>query len=63
MIQRQSRKNIDLGTLKHYIISIGNMMLSNGFGVRFGCHQCCDGIMNDGTECWICHSENTKHLA
>lgn len=55
MRQRRRAKE-DLATRKHHIIKLGDLELCNGFGIRYDCAQCSDGVMIDGKDCWICHS-------
>jgi hypothetical protein len=52
---RRKTRKIDIGTLRHRIIRLGDLELTNGVGVRGGCHACVDGISTpDAGECWIC---------
>lgn len=58
---RKSLKKIDIGTLRHHVVSVGNMDLCNGFGVRYGCHMCVDGEMLSGEQCWICNTNPPRY--
>lgn len=39
---------------KHNLPSVGTIEFSNGFGTKWDCHLCVQGVMANGHECIVC---------
>ena len=40
---------------KHHLVGFGDLMFCNGYGIKFDCHECNDGLnRKTGVECRIC---------
>lgn len=46
--------NLDVSTRKHHIIRLGDLELSNGYGIRWDCYTCAGGFTATGAQCPTC---------
>lgn len=56
-IKRKKRVKIhemDIGQRRHHLIDVGDMILSNGFGIKHDCMLCQKSVTAQGDACPVC---------
>lgn len=55
-MSRRRKKNathLPISERRHHTPKVGDMLLANGYGIKFDCHECSKGLIDD-EPCHIC---------
>lgn len=58
LMKKIKRQNI--AQRKHHLIELGDMIMINGWGIRYDCMDCQDGWYDDSTPCPNCHAQEVQ---